>query len=117
MTREEAIQEMREKLPWLTEDTKRLVEALIPELAESEEERIRKEIIEFVDTTTLSSDERHHRWIAYLEKQKEQKPVKWEDYKDKVKIPYCSSEDEQKSAEWSEEELAWLLHGQGRYSA
>lgn len=48
MDREEAIKEMREKLPWLTEDTKRLVEALVPELAD-EDERIRKEIINYLD--------------------------------------------------------------------
>ena len=50
------------------------IREIFPQLRESEDEdeRIRKEIIEFVDTTTLSTDERHHRWIAYLEKQKEQ---------------------------------------------
>ena len=72
MTREEAIKEMREKLPWLTEDTKRLVEFLIPGLRESEDERTRKEIIEFLrsqieDGNSVGWD----RWIAYLEKQKE----------------------------------------------
>ena len=45
------------------------LETLIPELKESEGEKIRKEIIEFVDINTLSVDERHDRWIAWLEKQ------------------------------------------------
>ena len=58
----------------ITNLDKEMLERLFPQLRESEDERIRKEIIEFVDTTTLSTDERHHRWIAYLEKQKEQKP-------------------------------------------
>ena len=42
---------------------------IFPELKESEDERIRKELIEFVDINTLSVDERHDRWIAWLEKQ------------------------------------------------
>ena len=79
MTREEAIKEMREKLPWLTEDTKRLVEALVPELAESEDERIRKEIIKYLKLVDKGEGDYAHPivsgWIAYLEKQKEQKPA------------------------------------------
>lgn len=35
-------------------------------------ERTRKELIEFIYTNTLSIDERHSRWIAYLEKQGKQ---------------------------------------------
>jgi len=45
------------------------LETIIPEIKESEDEKIRKEIIEFVDINTLSVDERHDRWIAWLEKQ------------------------------------------------
>lgn len=75
MTREEAIKEMREKLPWLTEDTKRLVEALIPELAESEDEKTRKEILNYILYKASGvSEEDEHRWVTWLEKQKEQKP-------------------------------------------
>lgn len=36
---------------------------------ENEDERTRKELIEFIYTNTLSIDERHSRWIAWLEKQ------------------------------------------------
>ena len=46
-------------------------EHYFPELKESEDEKIRKEILEFVDINTLSIDERHDRWIAWLEKQGE----------------------------------------------
>ena len=53
-----------------------------PELKESEDERIRKEIIEFVDINTLSIDERHDRWIAWLEKQGEQKSHTWSEEDD-----------------------------------
>ena len=95
MKREEAIKEMREKLPWLTEDTKRLVEALIPELAESEDEKVRKWLLDHaiemiaglesdISLSTYDGIKGHDpeaeaelaQWrkaIAYLEKQKEQK--------------------------------------------
>lgn len=43
----------------------------------NENERTRKELIEFLDNNLLSSDERHGRWIAWLEKQKSTwKPTK-----------------------------------------
>lgn len=38
----------------------------------NEDERTRAELIEFVNANTLSIDERHSRWIAYLEKQGKQ---------------------------------------------
>lgn len=49
------------------------LEAIFPELAENEDERIRKELISQVEKS------RHHpadkaRWISWIEKQKEQKP-------------------------------------------
>ena len=47
----------------------RIIKEIFPELKESKDETIRKEIIEFVDINTLSVDERHDRWIAWLEKQ------------------------------------------------
>ena len=70
--------------------------------AESEDERIRKELKEAFEAYDIEST-----WngipirsiFAWLEKQKEQKPAEWSDYKDKVNIPYCSSE-----PEWSEED-------------
>ena len=77
MTREEAIKEMREKLPWLTEDTKRLVEALAPELKESEDEKDRQHIIRILDDCyaygkhDLSKTD-HENLLAWLEKQKEE---------------------------------------------
>lgn len=75
-----------------------------PELYESEDERIRKALIEVFKKKL----ERGFEWVEYgipnrsildwLEKQKEQKQ-EWSDYKDKVNVPYCSSE-----PEWSEED-------------
>ena len=58
------------------------LETLIPELAESEDERIRKEMIqwfnEYKEGYPLTiCDEVIDSWIAYLEKMKEQKPAEW----------------------------------------
>lgn len=64
-----------------TDKEKICLECVFPELRESEDERIRRELIEYLrgdldDITTDDTD----RWIAYLEKQKEQKPISQEDF-------------------------------------
>jgi hypothetical protein len=74
MTKEEAIKILMGYSH--TPQERAALEVLIPELAESEDERTRKEIIEFIrsqieDGNSVGWD----RWIAYLEKQKDQKPV------------------------------------------
>ena len=53
-------------------DVKEELANLIPELRESEDERIRKELIEFV-TIVADSKSNKMEWIAWLEKQGEQK--------------------------------------------
>ena len=81
MTREEAIEVMKEKLPWLSEDTKRLVMTLVPELAKSEDEEIREWLIAelkddyFTDYTPEESKAKAEKAIAWLEKQKESVPI------------------------------------------
>lgn len=75
MTREEAINTVRNI--YQTDKEKEALEILIPELAESEDERVRKHIIAYLRnelhnikqlTPTTTEMER---WLAYLEKQKE----------------------------------------------
>ena len=59
------------------EACKACLEELIPELAESEDERVRKELIDYINSEyrhTLGLDKKN-RFIAWLEKQGEQKPV------------------------------------------
>ena len=84
MTREEALQAIKAKMDYYEND-KRLrgaLETLIPELYESEDERIRKEIIDFIQWAEERGMTRHDyhqakrpsEWIAYLERQKERKP-------------------------------------------
>ena len=76
----EALKWMRELYPGLHGATKEDAEHFFPELRESEDERIRKEIIAFLkhyhtgegDSVTYDND-----WLVYLEKQKEQKPAEW----------------------------------------
>jgi len=72
MDRKDALSLIRKyKENWINE-IQEAIETLIPELHESEDERTRKEIIEFIrsqieDGNSVGWD----RWIAYLEKQKE----------------------------------------------
>ncbi len=74
MTRKEAIEIVRNI--YETKQEKEALEFLIPELAESEDERVRKEIIRIVDIWTNSSPVINgiprETLLAYLEKQKEQ---------------------------------------------
>ena len=77
MTREEAIKVIKSATVYTPEEMKAL-ETLIPELRESEDERIRKEIICFIEYEEARGNipdrwyqaKRPGVWIAYLEKQK-----------------------------------------------
>ena len=65
---------------------------IFPELRESEDERIRKELINFILYKAKGvSEEQEHSWVVYLEKQKEQKPTNSE-----------------KPKEWNEEDVAMI---------
>ena len=78
MTREEAINEIKSwAIP--SERGREVLKTLIPELVESEDERIRRELIEFIRWSEDRGMTRHDfhqakrpsEWIAYLEKQKD----------------------------------------------
>lgn len=71
MEKETALKILRERHAKALFSERTALETLIPELAESEAEWIRRELIDFVDINILSIDERHDRWIAWLEKQGE----------------------------------------------
>ena len=64
--------------------TKNTIYDIFPELTESEDERIRKEIIEFLmlPHPQFVGKRHYEEWIAWLEKQGEQKPIEvdGEDY-------------------------------------
>lgn len=63
---------------------------LFPELAESEDEKFRKEIVSFLNGTrfTEPSTEERVKWIAWLERQGEQKPIL------DVEIPFGAKDSE-----------------------
>ena len=63
-----------------------LMEGIFPELAESEDEKIRKELITHCRNTRCVTEERAERiakWIAWLEKQGEQKPA-WNEVDERI---------------------------------
>ena len=69
MTREEAINVVRSI--YQTDAEKEALAILIPELRESEDERIRKEIIHYILYKASGvSEKQEHEWVAYLERQK-----------------------------------------------
>lgn len=87
MTREEkakaydkALEWMRKVYPALTGADKEDAEYYFPELRESEDERIRKELYAVINDLVLPGEQRE-RFNAWLEKQKEQKPVELDEYK------------------------------------
>lgn len=63
MTREEAITVLKKVV---NPKVKEAIETLIPELAESEDERIRKSLIRLVEQ--FMADERKEKTLAWLEK-------------------------------------------------
>ena len=77
MTREEAIKELRGFIGQLTEGCQEVIKVLIPELAESEDERIRKRLIEYFEGFMLGKANvfweglRVEDILAWLENQKE----------------------------------------------
>lgn len=85
MTKEEAIKRIK---AWnLDSDDMEVLSAVIPELAESEEEDTRKELIRFLLYRACHSlnEETGRKFIAYLEKQKEQKPAEWSEEDDRIR--------------------------------
>ena len=89
MNREEAIKIVKSHYPANKQMLNEALEFLIPELKESEDERIRKDLITFLDEIWhLGKNANFDKWdkcdcsnwIAWLEKQGEQKPVEWSEY-------------------------------------
>ena len=80
---------------------KRRLESIFPELEESEDERIRKEILEYIDKATGCKE-----WVAWLEKQCEQKPFDVEEVDFFDDFRKTDSEDEPKFHEGD-----WITNG------
>ena len=116
MTREEAIKNIKKVLP-LSDTLAESFYTLIPELAESEDERIRKELISIINylhdgVYYLLTTQKRDKYIAWLEEQKpadEQFPplegldaIKAKYYDDGFKIGFDEGVESVKPAEWSE---------------
>lgn len=70
-----------------TDSTKNVLEDILSEPIESEDEKIRKAILQFVkhsNDTAMLTTEQYSKWIEWLEKQKEQKPVEWSEHQHKL---------------------------------
>lgn len=115
MTREEAIQNIK-KLIGFSDTLDESISTLFPELKESEDERIRKELLAVINDLVLP-DEQKARFNAYLEKQKEQKPVEWsEEDKEHLKsiistIERVQNDEDETAASvlgYYESDIAWL---------
>ena len=79
MAQEEKFKEAERLYETANADQRYVLESLFPELRESEDERIRKELIETIhvayDCGCSLYKEQHDKYIAWLKKQGEQKPV------------------------------------------
>lgn len=78
MIQEDKLEEAKRLYETANADQKHILERLFPELKESEDERIRKDVISFVEQAIdagygIISKERKEKWIAWLEKKGEQK--------------------------------------------
>lgn len=119
MDRQEAIRIIKNNWPEGRQMLSEALEVLIPELAESDDEKIRKEIIDFLQETIDNIGESPNiwtmnnakKWLTWLEKQGEQKPIKEHDVCDNCDqqgscVSPCSmklvEKQEEKSDEWKE---------------
>ena len=89
MNREEAIKIVKSHYPANKQMLNEALEFLIPELKESEDEKIRKDLITFLDEIWHLGKNGNFdkwdksdcsKWLAWIEKQGEQKPVEWSEY-------------------------------------
>lgn len=70
MTKEEAIDNVRSFIGQLTAECQESIRTLIPELAESEDERVRKALIDGIRQIRCKNSVTQEQMLAWLEKQK-----------------------------------------------
>ena len=88
MEKETALENLRRLCDKLSSVERTALETLIPELAESEDEKIRKDIITFIEQAiyagyVIISKERKEKWIAWLEKQGKYETI-WKPTKEQI---------------------------------
>ena len=97
-------------------DIKEELEQIFPELAESEDERVRNEIIAFVEQSihrgggTPIPQEQEDRWIAWLEKQGESYTKRDVDNAYVEGMVYAKDELEKQKPSWSKEDKIMIAN-------
>lgn len=84
MIQEDKLKEAQRLYETANADQRYVLESLFPELKESEDERTRKEIVRFI-RMEVDDEIVGNKWIAWLEKQGEQKPYERKDF---ISIPF-----------------------------
>lgn len=87
------------------------LEEIFPELAESEDERIRKEIVEFIKRTDkgqaiILDDDDVKGWIAWLKKQKQ--PTNEENEQGKADVLWCINQARKNAKDENEMGTCWF---------
>ena len=74
----ESLSFLKDLKPYMSDYCREKLEEFFPELKESEDERIRKEIIEYITRyKDCITDKEYDSWVAWLEKQGKQNPAEW----------------------------------------
>lgn len=76
---EESLERAKNELP---------INEVSPELKETKDERIKREIIEYIEAFANAKNEKiPTEWLDWFEKQKEQRPIEWsKDFEDNIRI-------------------------------
>lgn len=82
------------------------LEYLFPELAESEDERTRKELVDFVVGNTIYKDGRREKYLTWLEKQKEL--TSDEEKQGKEDVLWCISQAKKHAKDENEMGTCWF---------
>ena len=90
MSQEDKLQEAKRLYETANADQRYVLESLFPELKESEDERTRKEIVQFI-RMEVEDEIVGNKWLAWLDKQGEQKPYERKDF---ISIPFGAIDSE-----------------------
>lgn len=90
MSQEDKLKEAKRLYETANADQRYVLESLFPELKESEDERTRQEIVRFI-RMEVEDEIVGNKWLAWLEKQGEQKPIEREEF---TSIPFGAYDSE-----------------------
>ena len=91
MTHEENLEDAKRLYKSANADQRYVLKRLFPELKESEDEKIRKEIITYLSTVEDKELIPYESWVDLIEKQGEQKPIEREEF---TSIPFGAYDSE-----------------------